>query len=219
VVPRFSAHQIKKLLHLSLPLGIVTMLISFNGNVPRYMISHFQGVRELGIFSALGYILTAGTMVVNALGQSATPRLALYAAHGKNRDFQSLSNRLLLIGLALGVCGVLAALVLGRQIITLIYGREYTQDHRLLLWLMVAATASYMAAFGGYSLTAARHFKIQTPLFGLVTIVTVVSCYSLVKADGAVGAAKALAVVGFLQLAATMAVLRYMEVRKSGDHL
>jgi O-antigen/teichoic acid export membrane protein len=211
VLPRLSAPLMKQLVRLSLPLGIVTMLVSFNTNIPRYVISQMQGVRELGVFSALGYILIAGTVIVNALGQSATPRLALYASQGRNREFRTLSNRLLLIGTALGACGVLAALAFGRQIITLLYGRDYAQNSRLFLWLMIAAALSYMASFAGYSLTAARHFRVQMPLFGFITILTFVLCLVLVKADGPTGAAKALAVVGFFQLIATIGILRYME--------
>jgi O-antigen/teichoic acid export membrane protein len=214
VMPRFSASRMKQLVRLSLPLGIATMLLSLNTNVPRYMISHFRSVQELGIFSALGYILIAGTMIVGALGQSAMPRLALYASEGKTREFRGLSYRLLLIGMTLGICGILAALAFGRQIVALIYGREYAQNGQIFLWLMVAAAAGYMASFGGYSLIAARHFQVQMPLFSFITALTLVLCYVMVKAGGAVGAAKALAIVGFVQLVATMAILRYAETRR-----
>jgi O-antigen/teichoic acid export membrane protein len=214
IMPRFSATRMKELVRLSLPLGIVAVLLSLNANIPRYMISHFRNIRELGIFSALGYIFMAGTMIVGALGQSATPRLALYASQGKTREFHGLSYRLFLIGLTLGICGVLAALAFGRQIVTLIYGREYAQNGQLFLWLMVAAAAGYVASFAGYSLTAARHFKVQMPLFSFITALTLVLCYVMVRAGGAEGAAKALAVVGFVNLAAIVALLRYMEARR-----
>jgi O-antigen/teichoic acid export membrane protein len=212
-VPRFSAARMKQLIRLSLPLGIVTMLISSNANIPRYMISHFRSVGELGVFSALGYIPLAGTLTLTALGQSAIPRLALYASQGKMREFRTLSYRLLLLGMTLGICGVLAALSYGRQIITLIYGREYAESSQLFVWLMVAAATGYMASFGGCSLTAARHFRIQLPLFSFITAITLILCYFAVKANGATGAAKALAITGLVQLATTIAILRYSETR------
>jgi O-antigen/teichoic acid export membrane protein len=215
IVPRFSVNRLKPLVRLSLPLGVVTLLLSFNANVPRYMISHFRNIRELGIYSALGYILTAGTMIVAALGQSATPRLAHYASQRKTREFRGLSCRLLLVGMALGLCGVAAVIGFGQQIVALIYGPEYAQSYQLLLWLMVAAAAGYMASFAGYCMTAARHFQVQVPLFGFLTVMTVALCYLMVKSGGAVGAAKALAIVGFVQLAATLAVLRYTETHRS----
>jgi O-antigen/teichoic acid export membrane protein len=212
IKPRFSLARMRPLFHLSLPLGIVAVLISFSANVPRYMITHFQSVRELGIFSALSYFLLAGTTIVTALGQSATPRLALYAAQGSPK-FRGLSNRLLLIGLMMGICGVLGAFAFGRPLITLIYGPEYAQNQQLLLWLMVAGSASYVASFAGYTLTAARRFQVQLPLFGSLTVLMVVLCYFMTKSGGAIGAAKALSLVGLLQLAAIMAILRETEPR------
>lgn len=206
--PRFSVNRMKRLFHISLPLGIVTALISFNSSIPRFMISHFSGQRELGIFSALSYILIGGTMVVNALGQSATPRLAVYAATRKAHQFSALLFRLLLIGLALGAGGVVVALSFGRQIVSLIYGPEYAQSHELFPWLMVAAAFGYLASFGGYGLTAARHFKVQMPLFTVVTLLTLTLCFVMVKISGPVGAAQALAVVGFVQFVASMIILR-----------
>jgi O-antigen/teichoic acid export membrane protein len=217
-LPRFSARHIKQLALLALPLGIANMFISLNANIPRYMISHFRGVSELGIFSALGYIPMAGTIVVGALSQAALPRLAFLASHGTMREFWSLLNRLLLIGLALGTCGVLAALVFGRGIITMIYGREYAQDHRVFVWLMVAGAAGYMASFAGCSLTAARHFRVQLPMFSLLTALTLGLCFVTVRAAGAAGAAEAVAFVGFVQLATTVAVLRSAEVRRAAEH-
>jgi O-antigen/teichoic acid export membrane protein len=211
VLPRFSAPLMKQLVRLSLPLGIVTMLLSLNVNIPRYFISQMQSVRDLGIFSALGYILIAGTMIVNALGQSASPRLALYSSQGRTREFRRLSNRLMLIGMALETSGVLAAQVFGRQFITIVYGHEYAQHFGLFMWLMIGAAFGYMGSFAGYSLTAARHFRVQMPLFGFITVLTFVLCFVMVRALGATGAAKALAAVGFVQMITTIGILRYKE--------
>jgi O-antigen/teichoic acid export membrane protein len=217
VMPRFSASRMKQLIYLSLPLGTVTMLGSLSANIPSYIISHFRGIRELGIFSALGYILMAGTIIVGALGQSALPRLALYSSQRRTREFRSLSYSLLLIGMALGICGVLAVLVFGQQIVALVYGREYARNGQLFVWLTVGAALGYMASFANWSLTAARHFKVQMPLFGFVTALTFALCLVMVKGGGAIGVAQALALVGFIQLVATMAILRYAENRRTAN--
>jgi O-antigen/teichoic acid export membrane protein len=214
LLPRFSAVRMSQLARLSLPLGFVTMLISFSANVPRYVIGHLQSIRELGVFSALGYIPLAGTIIVGALGQSATPRLALYASQTRTREFLGLLCRLLAIGMMLGICGVLAVVAFGRQIVTLIYGPEYAQNQALLIWLMVAAAASYMASFAGNSLTAARHFRVQLPLFGFLAILTLALCYAMAKSGGVVGVAKALSLAGLVQLVTSLGVLWYAEMRK-----
>jgi O-antigen/teichoic acid export membrane protein len=205
---RLSWPVMKRLLQLSLPLGVVTMLLSVTANIPRYLIGSVQGVSELGVFSALSYILLAGNTIVNALGQAATPRLAQYAAQGKPEAFQGLSNRLILIGMALGIAGVLAAVVAGREILGLIYGHEYAGHAGLFLWLMVAAACTYMASFAGYSLTAARYFNIQIPLFAFMALLTFGLCAVMVKVNGVNGVAQAVAVASVVQLIATYGILR-----------
>ena len=62
----------------ALPLGVVLMLVSLTSNVPRYAIERSLGATDLGIFAAVAAFLTVGSTIVNALGQSATPRLARY---------------------------------------------------------------------------------------------------------------------------------------------
>jgi O-antigen/teichoic acid export membrane protein len=57
----------------ALPLGLVLMLISLNTNLPRYVIEHRLGTRELGAFAAVASFMAAGTTIVNALGQAAHP--------------------------------------------------------------------------------------------------------------------------------------------------
>src|SRR5689334_19060156 len=64
----------------ALPLGAVLMLVTLNTNLPRYAIERTLGTRELGGFAAAASFLTTGNTVVNALGQSATPRLARFFA-------------------------------------------------------------------------------------------------------------------------------------------
>ena len=215
IVPSFSIASMKNLFRVSLPLGIVAMLVSLNINVPRYVIYHVEGVRELGIFSAVGYILVSGNLVVNSLGQSAIPRLAAYFSGGRLDGFRRLSNRLIYIGAALGALGVLASLFAGRWILTVLYGREYADHVHLLAWMMAAAGFTYMAAFAGYSLTAARKFRVQMPLFAFIALLTFGLCAVMVRTNGATGAAQAMCAAGFVQLMATNWLLRHDRRAKS----
>src|SRR5271165_2677265 len=52
-----------RLIHLSLPLGIVMMLISLNASMPRYFVERYRGPAELGIYAAVAYLPIAGTTV------------------------------------------------------------------------------------------------------------------------------------------------------------
>ena len=109
--PHWRRAVLARVVWLALPLGVVACLLSLITNIPRYFVEHHLGLRALGIFSALGYLMAAGNTVVGALGQSAWPRLAAHAAAGRLTDFAILLWKLTGLGVVLGIAGVLAALV------------------------------------------------------------------------------------------------------------
>jgi O-antigen/teichoic acid export membrane protein len=187
--PCWDLPELVRLAWLSLPLGFVMMLISLNTNIPRYFIQHYLGERELGIFAAMGYLMVAGTTVINALGQSASPRLAVYYAGLDLEAFWRLVGRRVGLGAALGAAGILVALVLGRETLTALYRPEYAEHTAVFVWLMVAASVGYVASFLGYGMTAARYFRPQLPLFGLCGAASALGCLWLVPRFGLMGAA------------------------------
>lgn len=192
---------------LALPVGIVMALISFSTNIPRYFIEHDLGVRELGIFAALAYPTAAGTTAVNALGQSAAPRLARYFADRDCRAFSSLLCKLLYFGLGIGMGGVLLIWLAGRPILLLLYRPEYADYTGVFLWLGISASISFVVSFLGYAMTAARYFRAQLPVFLIVTLVTALGCSILVPRYRLSGAAIAMLLAAITQAVGSAAVI------------
>lgn len=205
--PRWHSKTLRKLVWLSLPLGIVMMLISLNGNMPRYFIERYLGERELGVFAAISYLMVAGRMLMFSLGESASPRLAKYYADGNRIAFRTLLIKLVGIATLLGLTGISIAAVAGRQILTLLYQAEYAEHADLFVWLMVVAGIGYIASFLGYGMTAARYFRVQMPLFAFVTTISAIICFWLIPTSGLKGAAIALLIGGIIELGATLLVI------------
>jgi O-antigen/teichoic acid export membrane protein len=189
-----------ELVTIALPMGLVMMLVSLNTNIPRYFIERYLGERDLGIYSAISYLLIAGTTIVGALGQSATPRLAKLFAAREYYGFRQLVLKLIAIGCLLGCFGVMASVFFGRYILSLVYRPEYASHTGLFALVMVAAGIAYVSSFLGYSITAARQFKVQLPLFAIVTCFTFTACYMLIGTQKLVGAGIALVISGGVQL-------------------
>ncbi len=215
---RWHLRTLIKLVSLSIPLGFVMMLISLNTNIPRYFIEQSLGERELGIFAALAYLMVVGGMVVNALGESASPKLAKYYAVGDCMAFCQLLFKLVGIAAILGLTVVLIAIVAGRQILTLLYRPEYAEQIDLFVWLMVAAGIRYISSFLGYGITAARYFRIQIPLFVVVTSISAISCFWLVPKQGLLGAAIALNISAVVQLGFSLAIVIYALQRLKNNY-
>ena len=207
VQPRWHWKTLRNLVWLSLPLGVVMMLISLNANIPRYFIERYLGERELGIFAAISYLMVVGGTVVNALGESASPRLAKYYADGNREAFASLLLKLVGIGALLGGVGVLIALVAGKPILTLLYRPEYAQRADLFVWLMLVSGINYVASFLGYGMTAARYFRVQMPLFTLVASTSALVCFWLIPSWGLQGAVMALIIAALVSAMFSLGVI------------
>ncbi len=191
----------------ALPLGIVMGLVSVNVQLPRYFISAIAGEYELGLFAASAYILTGINTVVEALGQSCSPRLSQLYATGDISGFRRLLLRQIGIVGGLGLAAFAAAAVAGRPILTIVYGAEYAQRSELLVWIMAATPTLFTAVMLGYAMTAAQYFRAQLPVFVLATLTTAAGCAVLLPRYGAVGAGMALLASTSVQWVGSAAVV------------
>jgi O-antigen/teichoic acid export membrane protein len=183
------------------------MLVSLQANIPRYYLEAYRGEGELGIFTALAYLMAVGNVVIQALGQSASPRLARYHATGDRAAFWRLLGRLLAVGLVAGVGGLLLVSFAGAPLLRLLYTEEYARHVGLLGLLMLAAAVSYLTSFLGCAMTAARAYRAQVPLFALVAAATAAGCQVGVPRYGMRGAAWGLVVAAGIQLVGSVVVL------------
>jgi O-antigen/teichoic acid export membrane protein len=208
--PLWHWSALQKLLRLSLPLGVVMLLISLNDNIPRYFVEALpRGNYLLGIFGALAYLMVAGMMLVNALGESSVARLARFYAAGDIAAFRTLILKLTLVGSTLGGAAVLGAWLVGRPLLTLLYRPEYAEYSDVLLLLAVAAAIGCVQAFLSYGLGAARYYRIQVPIFLLVCLSIIGASASWIPIHGLHGAAYALIVGAGVRLVLTLLALNH----------
>ncbi|QPC82038.1 oligosaccharide flippase family protein [Phototrophicus methaneseepsis] len=182
-------NQYWSLILLSLPLGIVASLTSLNLNVPRYFIESSLGESELGVFSALAYLMVVQATVVAALGHATLPRMSAYA-HDRNL---SQFTRILMIDLGiavgLGVAGFVVSLLFGRDLISFFYQPEYVDFIDVFLILMFASIISNLASVFNFAMLALRYYKVQLPLFLFVLLVVIGTSFYFIPTYGLIGAA------------------------------
>lgn len=197
-----------RILRTALPLGAVMMIGSLSPNVPRYFIANSLGTHALGIFSAIASLTTAANLLVNALGQAATPRLAKLYAAGKLNSFRNLTARLTAAGILMALIGAGGALWCGPTVLRLAFRPEYAAHNDLLLALSIAAGLNFIGSLLGYAISACRQFREQVPLqIAAVASAAGASCF-LIPSFGLQGAAFALCVAALVQIAGECIVLR-----------
>lgn len=189
---RFMPGTLRRLAVLSAPLGVVMALISLNTNVPRYILARTLGDAKLGIFASLGYVLQAQYLVINAMGDSASARLARMFSLGDARGFRRVIDKLVWIGVGVLVLGTMLAALFGRPLLTLLYRPEYAQRLSVFVVMVAAGGLASIGYFLGYGINAARHFRLQVPMIGLATLTTAALTAVLAPRFGLMGAAAAL---------------------------
>jgi O-antigen/teichoic acid export membrane protein len=211
-----SPRRLGSLVWLALPLGLVQLLVAVSANAPRYFLEHWRGTREVGIFAALAYFITAGQVVVTALQQAALPRLARFASLDL-KAYQRLMVRLIGVGLLLGVGGIVVAVMFGPIVLRYSYGPAYEAHNRALVWMMISAAVAYLAWLLGTAMTAARIFRPQFPLLACSTAATMIACACLVPRGGIEGGALAFGFGMLVQAGGTAVIVGNWMRRRRAD--
>jgi O-antigen/teichoic acid export membrane protein len=187
-----------------LPLGVAVLLFSLNGNLPRYVIADWFGEAELGVFAAMAYLVAAGGMLINVLGQVASPRLARAAARHDRSAFAKLLGAVSAPALALGLLGVLSAAIYHKEVMTILYGDQFAAYSELLVWVMVVGLISFVTSGFGFGATALRMFRIIPLVHGATCAFNLVACLILAPLCGMLGVI--LAWAGSIALNLTLAL-------------
>lgn len=215
---RLNLPMLRRLAGVSLPLAVITGLSSLNVNIPQYLIQHYMGPTYVGAFVSVAYLLLTVRLIVNALGQSASARLARMFASGEFAPFLRLVRKLAVMGAALGLVLFPVTIFLGRLLLTLLYRPEYAKYTMLLSAMTLVAGVYSVSLFLGYGVEATRYFWIQVPVTGAGTAVAFIASLLLVPGYGLYGAAFALLAAGFAQALGSALVLAGAIGGRQGRH-
>jgi O-antigen/teichoic acid export membrane protein len=201
---------ILKLAWLSLPAGLLVMLLSLNRYIPRYFIEWHLGQKELGIFAAIEYPAIVGITIVTALGQSALPRLGKYYVKGNQIEFKNLLLKLIGIGILLGFLGIIVVFFGGSQLLSILYKPEYAEYKNIFVLLMFWVAILYITSFLGYAATAARYFRSNLALSIVITMITTILSYFVIPSHALLGSAIVLVTTSLVQLFGNILIVLHL---------
>ena len=190
--PRWNRKIVRDIVWMALPLGFVMLLVTLRNTIPRTFLESYFGEEELGIFSALSYLVIAGSTVILALSQSSLARLARFHSEGRRDLFVATIQKILLVAAAIGAGGVLVAVVAGKPLLGLLYSPEYAEHNRLFVLIMVAGGVTYVGSLMGSPVMAMKFFReILWVYLGNITFLGLLAWY-LIPRHGMYGAAWAM---------------------------
>ena len=201
-------YRLWTLVRVALPLGIVAGFHTLNANVPRFFIDRTMGPQAVGIFTAMWYLVPTGGLVLGAMVQAASPRLARYFVDDI-AAYKRLVWSLVALAVANGAAGIVAAVAFGRFLLTVLYRPEYAAYPSAFVWIMVGAALAHVAWTLAGAASAARYFSMQLPIYVAASAVTAVASAWLVPTHQFVGAAWALCLGGSVCVAGFGTITAY----------
>ena len=184
--------ELARLAAFALPMGVISMLLSLQANVPQYVINHFLGSSAVGVFALLSYPFLAGNIAVTAMGQAAAPQFANALEHDDAHGFRRVLALTMGGGAALGVVAVTGAWLFGAQLLRLVYSAEYARHAALLTTIAAATAVRYACLPVGVAVTAQRRLAVQVWLRSGTLVLAAAAVWAGVSWAGLQGGAVAL---------------------------
>jgi len=198
--PSFDSRSMMRIAVLSLPLGVVSFLLSLETNIPKYYLENLLGQESLGYFASMAYLILVGSKFINAIGQVVMPRLSKLYHVEDRKGFLSLFCKGIACCAFLGTLIVTVSYLWGGAILSFLYGPEYTQHSDVFVWVMLSGALNYIATLLWLSLIATRQIRIQMPINLIYIICLTLSCMALIPEYHLLGAAYAMVITCSLKL-------------------
>ncbi|WP_339251817.1 oligosaccharide flippase family protein [Sporosarcina sp. FSL W8-0480] len=211
--PIFDQNAIKQIKWF-FPLGLTSLISSLNTNIPRYFLDHYTSVADVGVFSALYYILVASNMLISPISLLAAPRIAKTLKSKTVRPFIKINIQLFLIAILGSLLIVVPIFIRGDLILTLLYGGEYALYQDTFLIISSTLVFGFLVAFLNISVIAARAIRIQPIINTVTVIVTIVAGFLLIKSFGIYGAAWTLFISRLTQTFLYIILFVYIVINK-----
>lgn len=191
-----------KLFATGLPLGIAMSLMALTVALPNLLIGRILGEGLLGIFSAMTTLTWLCIPLVNAMGQTAMPRLGRCHAAGDYADMRRVVFRFSGAVVLLGFLATAVLWLAGAPLMRLCFGPEYAQHQTVLVWLMAAASALYTGRFVADALTAMRCTKVQIAIQLITAAALLLAGAAVTPQYGLLGLAKLMLAVYLMRVLA-----------------
>ena len=146
-------------------------------------------------------------IVVGALGQTVSPRLATAYIRRDRASVRRLLRWMFAIAMVVAVGGVLVGGLLGEWMLGLLYSAQIAARSDDLLLVMVGGGLWCVTSVLGYAATAANRLRRQPIATGIAAAATAASAWWLVPRYGLTGAAWTSVVSGTVILPAYLGVM------------
>ena len=189
---RWRPERLRRIFIRSLPVGLTSGVVALEASIPRFVVEQKMGTDDLGVFAAMAYILMAAYMVIQAVNQSALPRLAKYRVEQNVRGFRKVLWNLVGIGIVVGLFLVGGTAIFGRIFLYHAYSPEYARQPHVLTAILLGCAIMFAFRPAEVALLSMRRFWLLLIIHACGLPLLLANTHWLVGRYGLWGAAGAM---------------------------
>jgi O-antigen/teichoic acid export membrane protein len=185
---QFERRSLMRIGRLALPVGIILLLGSLQGSIPRYALGKYADLETLGVFSALVYLGVFGGFLATAISNAMAPILSEHWAARRLDSFRKLLLTVLLGDVLVAMLMLAAFLLFGGFLLRLLFNAEVAAYYAYLPFVAGISLMSFWDSHLGCALTVLRRFHATLVIqIARVLIVTPIA-FLLIRRWGIAGA-------------------------------
>ncbi len=195
ILPRFNFILVRQIVRKCWVMSISAGIVSFAGNLPRYLIKSGMDTESLGFFTGLSTTTMGMSLVVVALMATALRRVAVFYEQDLRR-FVNLLLKLGILSVIFGVLNLVFVIVAGRWFLTVFFDSTYTV-HLSAMYLYAGAgiLLALISVFGDAILSTHHYWWRIVASAGSIATIYLVG-RGLIPRQGLNGVAHA-CIIGF----------------------
>jgi len=185
---RGRGDRLRPIVKESLPLAIIIAFTTFYFQVNKILLLKWRGEAATGIYGAADIIVMTFLIISNSLVLASFPIISRESQLDKERTF-AVYKGVFKVLLTLGLPVALGGMLLSKEVISFIYGTEFSESGEVLRILIWATPLLFLTNFTGSCLIATEKQRLLAFICGCNMVLNLSLNLILIPSYGSVGAA------------------------------
>ena len=168
-------------------LGFVSLLASLSANTPRYFISYYCGMKEVGTYSILSYVAMGMVLFVTTLFQPYIPRISQYIRNSETDVLYETIKKLAIFFLLFGIIVFVFMILGGVDFFSIVFNDKIYVTRLMIAVITLGGIFNYFGLIILYILTAANLLKQQVYFYIGDISIMLISSYLLIPSHAVLG--------------------------------
>lgn len=210
--------QISDFLFAVIPLAFSGLIISIIPQIPKYYLGLYVGIKEVGYFSTISYIVVVGTLFVNTLNSAYYSTLTTYLSQNRINKFIKQNFKLSMLFIVIWLFIILGLCFWGEELLIFAFTKEYSNYTDEALIIAFSLIFLFLSTLFINITLYLKKYKTQLFIYIIVLLISTLTSSTLIPSKGLLGAVYSVLFVNLSQFIIALLVFLYILREKNNEN-